>query len=104
VSLLWILVVATVRTLDREVEDAQTRLYLLGAAALVALLAVLFWPDSKSRRGDDEDIDRPDPIGHASIPIPTIEAVSADRPPSPVLATTAARPVAGSGSDEVTGV
>ena len=103
VSLLWILVVATVRTLDREVEDAQTRLYLLGGAALVALLAVLFWPDSKSRRGEEED-ERPDPIGHASIPIPTIEAVAADRPPSPVLATTAARPVAGSGSDEVSGV
>jgi NADH-quinone oxidoreductase subunit H len=82
VSLLWIVVVATVRTVSREYNLTNPQwLGGIGAALAVVLLLSLLIPEKKK-----EEVDASKPVHESGFPVPPIDLVV---PPSPRLKITA---------------
>ena len=92
VSLLWILVVASVRTLTTEVDSTRTRVTIIGAVALVvvALLALLPTREPTAEETVEATLTPPAEGGY---PVPPLDLVVPATPRS--LAAAGAAPLAG---------
>jgi NADH-quinone oxidoreductase subunit H len=74
VSLVWILVVASIRTLYDEVSDRNTRLtYLLGGFAVLIFLFML-WPQKKDKGEPDPAVELI-PLDEGGFPVPPLDLV-----------------------------
>jgi NADH-quinone oxidoreductase subunit H len=97
VSLLWIVVVAAVRTLQREYDPEPARWAMwVGGALLVVLLISLLFPEKKK-----EQVDASQPLENSPYPLPPIDLVV---PPSPRIkvAVPAGAPAASPEQDSTT--
>ncbi len=85
ISLVWILLVDSVRVVGEQSLDRRRLLITIGIPLGIALLVTFFWPESK--KGDvDSDPDFAD--GAVSFPVPPMDLVV---PPSPSLVAVPAR-------------
>ena len=78
-SLVWILVVASIRTLYDEVDDTRTRITWLGAGFAVLVIAFMFWPQKKPQPEPDV-ADGVVPVSEGGFPVPPLDLVV---PPTP---------------------
>jgi NADH-quinone oxidoreductase subunit H len=94
ISLVWILLVAAIRTATLEVENRRTLLLVVGAVFLV-VLAVFYLlpqpePDQQSQEGSGLDLV---PLDQGGFPTPPLDLVVPATPRS--LVTAGAQPVLG---------
>jgi len=79
ISLVWILVVAGIRTLYNEVPDTRTRMWWMLAGISVLLVVFMFWPQKKPEpetAPEDELV----PVSEGGFPTPPLDLVV---PPTP---------------------
>jgi NADH-quinone oxidoreductase subunit H len=77
ISLVWILVVASIRTLYDQVDDGRTRATYIGIALVVFVIAMMFWPERKPREARPIDLV---PVEEGGFPVPPLDLVV---PPTP---------------------
>jgi NADH-quinone oxidoreductase subunit H len=78
-SLVWIMVVASIRTLYNEVDDTRTRMTWLLAGFAVLVVVFMFWPQKRPeppRAPEDEIV----PVSEGGFPVPPLDLVV---PPTP---------------------
>jgi NADH-quinone oxidoreductase subunit H len=79
VSLVWILVVASIRTLYNEVADTRTRMTYLGIGFAALMLVFTFWPQ-KEKEEPVAVADEVIPVEQGGFPVPPLDLVV---PPTP---------------------
>jgi NADH-quinone oxidoreductase subunit H len=77
VSLVWIMVVASIRTLYNEVTDTTTRYTYLGIGFAVLVVALMFWPERQARQEAAVELV---PVEEGGFPVPPLDLVV---PPTP---------------------
>jgi len=100
VSLVWILLVASIRTLTTEVTDTRQRLLYVGIGFLVVLVVVFLLPQKQAPPPEEDDDDRPTGLttqAEGGFPMPPLDLVVPPTPRSLVHAGGASAPVEGSG-------
>jgi len=100
VSLVWILLVASIRTLTTEVTDTRQRLLYVGIGFLVVLVVVFLLPQKQAPPPEEDDDDRPTGLttqAEGGFPMPPLDLVVPPTPRSLVHAGGASAPVDGSG-------
>jgi len=100
VSLVWILLVASIRTLTTEVTDTRQRLLYVGIGFLVVLVVVFLLPQKQAPPPEEDDDDRPTDLttqAEGGFPMPPLDLVVPPTPRSLVHAGGASAPVDGSG-------
>jgi NADH-quinone oxidoreductase subunit H len=79
VSLVWILVVASIRTLYNEVSDTRTRVTYLGIGFAVLMLVFTLWPQ-REKQEPAQVADEVIPVEQGGFPVPPLDLVV---PPTP---------------------
>ncbi|HUR50885.1 MAG TPA: NADH-quinone oxidoreductase subunit H, partial [Mycobacteriales bacterium] len=79
ISLVWILVVASIRTLYDEVADTRTRVTYLGIGLAVLMLLFTLWPQREPEPEPDPEADLV-PLAEGGFPTPPLDLVV---PPTP---------------------
>ncbi|MFN2538368.1 MAG: NADH-quinone oxidoreductase subunit NuoH [Mycobacteriales bacterium] len=79
VSLVWILVVASIRTLYDQVADTRTRITYLGIGVAVLVLLFSFWPQ-KDKQPEPDPAAELIPPSEGGFPVPPLDLVV---PPTP---------------------
>jgi NADH-quinone oxidoreductase subunit H len=79
VSLVWILVVASIRTLYNEVTDRNTRITYLAIGFAVLILVFMLWPQKKPEPESEHELDIV-PMEEGGFPVPPLDLVV---PPTP---------------------
>jgi NADH-quinone oxidoreductase subunit H len=74
ISLVWILVVASIRTLYDEVSDRNTRLTYLLAGFAVLVLVFMMWPQKKDAPEPDPALELI-PVEEGGFPVPPLDLV-----------------------------
>jgi NADH-quinone oxidoreductase subunit H len=74
ISLVWILVVASIRTLYDEVSDRNTRLTYLLAGFAVLVLVFMMWPQKKDAPEPDPALELI-PVEDGGFPVPPLDLV-----------------------------
>ena len=93
VSLVWILLVAAIRTLTTEVADAQTRALYIGAGMLLLFAVFYAFPQKKAPTAEEVAANEaPVPVEQGGFPLPPLDLVVPPTPRSLQL-TPAADPV-----------
>jgi NADH-quinone oxidoreductase subunit H len=77
ISLVWILVVASIRTLYNEVADTTSRLTYLGIGFGVLIVVFMFWPEREPVEEAELDLV---PVSEGGFPVPPLDLVV---PPTP---------------------
>jgi NADH-quinone oxidoreductase subunit H len=90
VSLVWILVVASIRTLYNEVEDSGTRLTYLSIGFGVLVVAFMFWPQKKAQ-GPVRPEEGIVPVSEGGFPVPPLDLRVPPTPRALLLTSAAAR-------------
>ncbi|MDX6217225.1 MAG: NADH-quinone oxidoreductase subunit [Frankiales bacterium] len=81
VSLLWILLVASIRTLTNEVASTRDRLTYIGFAMAAFFIVFYLWPQKKSRTAEELAAENaPIPVEDGGFPLPPMDLVV---PPTP---------------------
>jgi NADH-quinone oxidoreductase subunit H len=81
VSLLWILLVASIRTLTNEVSSTRDRLTYIGFAMAAFFIVFYLWPQKKSRTAEELAAENaPIPVEDGGFPLPPMDLVV---PPTP---------------------
>jgi NADH-quinone oxidoreductase subunit H len=81
VSLLWILLVASIRTLTNEVSSTRDRLTYIGFAMAAFFILFYLWPQKKSRTAEELAAENaPIPVEDGGFPLPPMDLVV---PPTP---------------------
>ncbi|MCU1623632.1 MAG: nuoH [Frankiales bacterium] len=81
VSLLWILLVASIRTLTNEVSSTRDRLTYIGFAMAAFFILFYLWPQKKSRSAEELAAESaPIPVEDGGFPLPPMDLVV---PPTP---------------------
>jgi NADH-quinone oxidoreductase subunit H len=100
VSLIWILLVATIRTLSNEVQDTQTRVGYIAIGMLVVFGLFFLWPQKKPRSAEDIAAESaPIPVEQGGFPLPPMDLVVPPTPRSLLQLTPAPVPVETEESD-----
>ncbi|MCU1600373.1 MAG: nuoH [Frankiales bacterium] len=81
VSLVWLLLVAAIRTLTNEVPETRDRLTYIGFAMAVFFLLFYLWPQKKVKTEDEIAAENaPIPVERGGFPLPPMDLVV---PPTP---------------------
>ncbi len=77
ISLVWTMLVATIRTIYNEVEDTTTRVTYIGIGLAVLMVAFMFWPERKAQPEPEVELV---PESEGGFPVPPLDLVV---PPTP---------------------
>ena len=100
ISLIWIMLVAAIRTLTEEVADTRTRMTYIGIGLAVIVLLASFWPAKQVPSTADHEAENGIiPPEEGGFPVPPMDLVVPATPRSLELAS-AATPVAESSAEE----
>ena len=81
VSLVWLLLVAAIRTLTNEVDSTRDRVTYIGLGMAVFFLLFFLWPQKKPRTAEQVAADNaPVPVEQGGFPLPPMDLVV---PPTP---------------------
>jgi NADH-quinone oxidoreductase subunit H len=90
ISLIWIMLVASIRTLTEEVADTRTRMTYIGIALAIVVLLASFWPAKQvPTAAEREASDGIIPPEEGGFPLPPMDLVVPPTPRSLELAGTA---------------
>jgi NADH-quinone oxidoreductase subunit H len=99
VSLIWILLVATIRTLTNEVSSTRDRITYIGLGMAVFFVLFYLWPQKKPKSPEELAAQTaPIPVEEGGFPLPPMDLVV---PPTPrSLQVTASSPASAAPSEE----
>jgi NADH-quinone oxidoreductase subunit H len=89
ISLVWILLVAYVRTVSNEVASGRERMLWIGIPMLVVFIAFLFMPQKQPDSGEADADSAVIPTSEGGFPLPPMDLVVPPTPRSLQLASAA---------------